>query len=551
MLPTHKRMAWIRRIIPALVWTCLLAGCSHDLARTSSDLLSPLPPDPAASEPLRPDTQSRGNALNGSAAGAGRQASGIPAPEALAPPARDGAKSGSSSDPNSAVPLLTLPEAIDIGLKNNPRLLAALAAIDRARGETTAAFAPFLPQIDMLTRYVATDKNILPGAPGPTGAVNISAVGPYQLAQSELQLQWTLYDFGRRAGHYGQASMREKSLQFQEVRARETVAFDVATSYLQVLEAVAFRRIARETVRRAQAVLEDVRARREGGVALRDDVLRGEVQLAESRDALVRAEDAEISALTRLNNALGRDASLPLRLDERVLPKPFGASLAECLERAATQRPEVGAARDRVAGARFGREAARGEFLPELYLKGSVGRIEGENVVAGFQEGAGIQLNVPLYYGGAHQGHLRTAEADIRQAQADAQGVLNDISVEVTVAHRDLRSAQTRVELARPAVEQSTEALRIVRGRYREGTATPTDVIAAETASTRAEQRYISARLDYLSALARLAYVTSDDQGGMCLPLTGPDPEDKAPGEAPDILPMPHPVPMMPRAEEP
>jgi outer membrane protein len=436
-----------------------------------------------------------------------------------------------------------LPEAVAFALQANPRLLSALAAIERARGLEAGAFAPFLPQIDLLNRFVATSKSILPGAPGPTGVVNITAIGNYDVYQSELQLQWTLYDFGRTAGHYGQASMRERIARFQALRARQTVAYDVATAYSKALEAAALRQIAVETVRRAQAVLEDVRARREGGVALPDDVLRGEVQLSQSRDALVRAEDAEITALAQLNNAMGRDASLPLRPAEGQYPSRFTASLAECLQRAATQRPEVGVARDRVALARFGREAARGEFLPELALKGSLGRIEGDNVVGGWQEGAAVQLNVPLFHGGAKRGNLQTAQAEIRQAAADAQGVLNDISLEVTVAHRGVRSAQVRVDLARPAVEQSTEALRIVQERYRNGTATPTDVIAAETTRTRAEQLYVSARLEYLTALARLAYVLGDDPEGLRDLQNGQERPCEAPARPPETLPMPRQVP--------
>jgi outer membrane protein TolC len=430
-------------------------------------------------------------------------------------------------------------------LQNNPRLRAALAAIERAGGLEAVAFAPFLPQIDLLNRVVATGKSTLPGAPGPTGVVNVTGIGHYAIWQSELQLQWTLYDFGRTAGRYGQASLSEKIAQLQALRAKETVAYDVATAYLQALEAAALRRIAVQTVRQAEAVLEDVRARREGGVALRDDVLRGQVQLSESRDSLVRAEDAEITALARLNNAMGRDASLPVRPDEGLYPGKFAASLADCLQRAATQRPEVGVARDRVAVAQFGRVAARGEFLPQLTLKGSLGRIEGQNVVGGWQEGVGIALNVPLFRGGASLGNLRSADADISGALADAQGILNDISLEVTVAHRGVVSAQARVDLSRPAVEQSSEALRIVRRRYRNGTATPTDVIDAETARTRADQRYASARIEYLSALARLAYVMGDDPGGLCVPLTGPQ------GPPQVNLPLPAPVPEKEPAELP
>jgi outer membrane protein TolC len=283
-------------------------------------------------------------------------------------------------DPTSPLPL---PEAIRFALQNNPRLLTALAAIERARGQEGVAFAPFLPQIDLLNRYVATGKSTLPGAPGPTGVVNITGIGTYSVYQGELQLQWTLYDFGRTAGRYGQASLRERITRLQATRAQETVAYDVAAAYLQALEAAALRRIAEESVRRAEAVLEDVRARKDAGVALRDDVLRGEVQLSESRDASVRAEDAEVTALAQLNNAMGRDASLPLRPGEVSHQGGFSTSPAECLKQAAEQRPEVGVARDRVAVAQFGRVAARGEFLPSLTMKGSLGRIEGENVVGG------------------------------------------------------------------------------------------------------------------------------------------------------------------------
>jgi outer membrane protein TolC len=63
-----------------------------------------------------------------------------------------------------------LPEAIGLALQNNPRLRAALAAIERARGQETVAFAPFLPQIDMLNRFVAQAErwDILDNSPRAT-----------------------------------------------------------------------------------------------------------------------------------------------------------------------------------------------------------------------------------------------------------------------------------------------------------------------------------------------------------------------------------------------
>jgi outer membrane protein TolC len=177
-----------------------------------------------------------------------------------------------------------------------------------------------------------------------------------------------------------------------------------------------------------------------------------------------------------------------------------------------------------VAAAQFGRQAAHGEFLPRLTLLGGLGRVDGHDTVNGWQEGVGLHLNIPLYHGGANLGKLRAADADIHQALADAQTILNDITLEVTVAHRGVVSAQARVELARPAVEQARETLRLVRQRYRQGTATPTDVVDAETARTRSEQRYASASIELLSALARLAYARGDEPGGIWAPSPCPPP---------------------------
>ena len=43
---------------------------------------------------------------------------------------------------------------------------------------------------------------------------------------------------------------------------------------------------------------------------------------------------------------------------------------------------------------------------------------------------------------------------------------------------------------------------------YRNGNATPTDIVDSEAALTRAQQRYYQSTFTYLAALARIDYVT-------------------------------------------
>jgi outer membrane protein TolC len=436
--------------------------------------------------------------------------------------------------------VFSLPQAVAFGLTNNPRLPAALAAIERARGQEQAAFAPFLPEIDLLSHGGVTSTSLGPASAGATGIILVDHTGTHSYAQTELQLQWTVWDFGRRSGRYQQAGARARIAELQSTRAEETVGFDVATAYLQALRAEAARRIQEEAIRRAEATLRDTRSRRAAGVAEKDDVLRGEVQLAAAREDLDVAREAELAALARLNNAMGRNASLPLTVVGYASQPPLDLSLGQCLEIAAARRPEIAATREAVAAAQSGRRATGAEFLPRVYTLASVGALGGTNILTESQEGAGLHIDVPLYTGGRHKGELRAADAEIRQAVAEARSVLDGVTLQVTVAHLAATTARRRIERDRPAIVEARENLRLVRNRYRNGSATPTDIVDAETALTRAEQRLVSATYEYLGALVSLDYALGNPAGHLLGPPDSPDAHNP---QAPEALPAPRPVP--------
>lgn len=437
---------------------------------------------------------------------------------------------------------LTLSEAVAVAMLQNPRLQAFQATIEREAGRADAAFSPFLPQIGVLTRGIKVNQNIAPGAPGIVGAVLPERPeGPYSLVQTELQVQWTLCDFGRTAGRWNQALSREKIAALRYARARETVAYDAAAAYLQGLQTIALRVIQQEAISDAEAVLEDTRARQKAGVVLRDAVLRGQVQLAESREGRVLAEEAELDAQARLNNVLGRDASLPIDQVERDVTPQLGLSLPECIELAMKQRPEVAMVREAIAGASWGRDAAAAELLPKIYLLHGSGLVAGDNIREGGQTGAGIHLSQPLYQGGRLRAEVRAAEAEIQEAMAQARVLTDAVSLDVTLAYRRVTAARQTIDLARPAVAQAVENLRLMRERYRNGDAMPTDIVDAQTALTRARQRLVSATYAYQIGLARLDYAMGNRPGCLLEAAAAQpsQPDLPAPRKMPETLPAP------------
>src|SRR4029453_4541899 len=100
-------------------------------------------------------------------------------------------------------------------------------------------------------------------------------------------------------------------------------------------------------------------------------------------------------------------------------------------EIAAAQRPEIGFARQAVVVAQGGLVAAKAAFLPRIYVRARTGRVDGAHIQTGWQAGAGLHLDVTLYTGGLLSGELRAAEAEVAAAVADAQIILDMISLEV------------------------------------------------------------------------------------------------------------------------
>src|SRR5262249_5178708 len=117
-----------------------------------------------------------------------------PGQASLGPPVAD--------NPELQPPTFALADALAFALRNNPRLRSARAAIERARGQEQVAFAPFLPQIDLLGQSGVVSATLAPGVPGNEGFILADGFGTRTYAQAEVGLQWTLYDFGRTGGRY-------------------------------------------------------------------------------------------------------------------------------------------------------------------------------------------------------------------------------------------------------------------------------------------------------------------------------------------------------------
>jgi outer membrane protein TolC len=205
-------------------------------------------------------------------------------PEPIAtPPANLPVEENAPEPIQTTSPVLTVPDAISMAYRLQPKLKAALESIRQARSNQDIAFSAFLPTLrgGYSVGGYGLDVNGA-GIPLPSPFTFIPGVGSipvnfnlqsgYDLA--ELNLQWLIYDFGRRTSLYRTAGLAVDIAHLQTDRAYQTVADEVQTAYYQVLRVDSLHHIAEEAVRRGKDDLGVAQQLAKGGVVAQETVPR-------------------------------------------------------------------------------------------------------------------------------------------------------------------------------------------------------------------------------------------------------------------------------------
>jgi len=440
-------------------------------------------------------------------------------PESMIPLSAGYDSPGSTDQDPSHAGQLTLPGAIELSFRTQPRLRVFLESIEQARGHTDVAYAPFLPTLSggiggggvfLDVAGQASGFSFLP--PGAVIPIGLNLQSGFGVA--DVKLQWLICDFGRRAGRYCQAELGLEIAELQTQRAYQTIANEVTVAYYQVLRAQSLRRISEEAVRRADDDLGVAKSLLKEGAIEREKVLRAAVQLAQSQRLLDTAEGGTAISVAALNLAIGINVGSPTNVVAVDDIPPFPNSLSECLQTAVQQRRELGVAHRGVQVACEGQRVAKADFAPKIVADAAYLNFQQATPQSNVGLGLGlIKLEWGLFEGGRRVGELRVADSKMRSAMALAESIADTINFQITEAYQQMVTARKGIDRAQPAVDQARENYRLVKARAAQGDATPADMTDAETAFIRAEQDHANSIYDYLTALSRLEFAMGVSPG--------------------------------------
>lgn len=330
---------------------------------------------------------------------------------------------------------LTLEVALSLADEGHPELEKAEADRRLAEAEVDAARARRGTHISArgFSRYV--DPN--PEAQDQSHddqSVGLAVVKP-------------LLDFGRSAAarEAAQHQLRGTELAYLNARARHRL--DVMARFFDVI--LADLTYARDNEAMAAAYVDYDRARDRNELGQVSDVvlLEFESRYQEARSRRYASQSGQRAARARLALALNRPDRLPATLVEPDLAAS-GRDLPEVeslIQEALANNPGLRALRAQVQSAQEGTRAARAEARPMVY-----GEVEGayytRNLSSRDRFRAGVQVEVPLYQGGAVAASVARQQAEVQRLQAILMVEEMRVREAVLDAWLELQTLQARRE---------------------------------------------------------------------------------------------------------
>ena len=277
--------------------------------------------------------------------------------------------------------------------------------------------------------------------------------------------------------------------------------------------------VAAQAVDRAELNLKSAKGFFDVGTRPKFDVTRAEVDVANARVALIRAQNAVSLARIGLNQAMGIAINAPTRIKDILAYEAVKFDRDTLVAEALRQRPEYKQARLRSDAAEATVRQNFRDFFPGLFGVGSVGAGRNDLNVRGDERESpraasarcsekdwevGLELRWDIFDGGNKIARYREAKALLEASQAGVRDTELQIWQQVEQAHVNVVEAEERIGAAQKAVESAQENFRLSQGRFDAGVGTIIELTDAQLALTQAQATEAQALSDYRIAIARL-----------------------------------------------
>jgi outer membrane protein len=394
--------------------------------------------------------------------------------------------------------VLTLDDAIQIGLDNHPTIKAARERIGAQQAVVGQQMAAYYPTMNLSNFYLTGTQTT--GAPTTDRS--------FERYQSQVNLAITLYNFGKREATVQSARDTLDATSFNYKTTVDSIILGVKQAYYFYLGAKAIVAVREETVKSRELLVNQARGFYEVGTRARIDVVRAESNLYTAQADLIAARNAMQLAWVTLKNAMGL-RELPERpLVEEAIITTIPYSLDRAKELAYASRPELKSFEAQRRAQDQTIAAARRGHLPDLIFDANH-RYSGTNFDPPgplLRPSWQLQTSLifPIFDGLRTTNRVEETLRNYYVIRNQEEQQRQQVALEVEQAYLTLVELRDRIKANEAAANAAKENLDLATGRYQVGVGSIIEVTDAQTLYTEAQTTYIRSLYDYKIADALL-----------------------------------------------
>lgn len=368
---------------------------------------------------------------------------------------------------------LTLREAVERALEQNPDLIIARLDEQKATHSVRVALDPFIPKA-----FVGSGLAYSSGFP-------LSMEGA---APSIVQARGVASVINRPQRYRLRESREEaKQAAISTEAKRDDVVFRTAALYLDAEFAARKARAVSAQVDSLERVLEAIQVRVREGRELPIEAKRAQLDVARARQRVQLLESDQEFAESSLANVLGYGPADLVRAvaeerDRVELPSTADAAAAGAVE----NDPELRRLESTLAARRFSVKAEDAAKMPRVNLIAQYALLSRFNNYDRFFNDfqrhngqIGVSVEVPVYTGPGVKARVARAQTEIARLQAELNSTRGQISLDARRDFQEVEKAETAVEVATLDLDLARDNLSIILARMQEGRAAIRDVEAA------------------------------------------------------------------------
>ena len=284
---------------------------------------------------------------------------------------------------------------------------------------------------------------------------------------------------------------------------QENLTVSVVRGFYEIIRQRELLALNGKSAERTRGHLEAARARERVGLASRIDVLRAEIQLRQSEDNLLSAQQAYGDAVDRFRIMLGFGPQADVDIDADLSFNEFSVDERQALFLAMSNRLDLAQASDEILEAERYLRLAKNSTLPELNLVVGFTRLGSGSDFAESSNLSDSAWTIGLATSSDVRRTAERARYEQSKFELDARGrsrqLLEDTVVrEVKDALRRLEKNRKRIDIQKSETEHAQQKMRLAKMKFDRGLGDNFDLMAAEEEIIRAESNYLAAVTDYI-----------------------------------------------------